>query len=274
MKKILLSYVFIFIFCLVYAQNKDINAYEIEYEKTLNFESGGNSSSYYVYTKFIELDKSIFDKKTDLKNQNTLFESENTLIKSEDDDNVLFLLPKGKNISLVYKDYMSQQIFFKNEISFKYFVVQDSLNIFNWEINENKKDILGYSCQLAKMDFRGRHYEAWFTTELPTGGPWKYDGLPGLILEITTLDGFITFKATSIKNGYFELENLENPFSKEKVLTWQEFIELYKLKAIELMSYRPTESSRGVELSRGGIENYISDDDVDYNKALEKMQKQ
>ncbi|TXD81436.1 hypothetical protein ESY86_20415 [Subsaximicrobium wynnwilliamsii] len=95
-----------------------------------------------------------------------------------------------------------------------------------------------------------------------------------MILEIKSIDNFIAFKATSIKNGNFVLDQLENPFSIEKILTWQEFIQLYKTKAIELMSYRPTESSRGVETSRGGIETYIADDDIDYNKALEKMHKQ
>ena len=37
-----------------------------------------------------------------------------------------------------------------------------------------------FDCQKAECDFRGRRWEAWFTTEIPVGeGPWKLRGLPG-----------------------------------------------------------------------------------------------
>ncbi|TXD81435.1 hypothetical protein ESY86_20410 [Subsaximicrobium wynnwilliamsii] len=153
MEKIILS--FMFIFCVYFgnSQNKDVNTYEIKYLKTFNFESGGTFSADHTYTKFIELNKSIFDVTTNLESQNTLVEGQNKLVESEDDDTVFYFSPTGKNISLVYKDYLKQELFSKNEVSFKYFVVQDSLNIFNWETFENQKNILGYSCQLAKMNF-------------------------------------------------------------------------------------------------------------------------
>ncbi|MEM5565762.1 GLPGLI family protein [Psychroserpens sp. AS72] len=274
MKKNVLYYILIFSFYFGNTQIKEVNTYTLDYVKTLNFESGGSFSANHTYTRFIELNKSIFNVVTNPKEVKSSDENQNSLVESDDDDTVFYFKPTGKNISLVYKDYLKQELFSKHEVSYKYFVVQDTLDIFNWEIIDTQKDILGYSCQLAKMNFRGRDYEAWFATALPTGGPWKYDGLPGMILEIKSIDNFISFKATSIKNGYFELEKLENPFSKEQVLTWQEFIDLYKIKAIELMSYRPTENSFGVETSRGGIETYIPEDDVDYNNALEKMKKQ
>ena len=53
-----------------------------------------------------------------------------------------------------------------------------------WQILSETKELLGYSCQLATCDFRGRTWYAWFSTDIPVNeGPWKLFGLPGLVLE-------------------------------------------------------------------------------------------
>jgi len=65
------------------------------------------------------------------------------------------------------------------------------LNEVDWEITEDYKNILGYECQKATTTFTARNGKtteivAWFTTEIPiSSGPYRYAGLPGLILEIT-----------------------------------------------------------------------------------------
>ncbi|WP_414727676.1 GLPGLI family protein [Winogradskyella sp. UBA3174] len=54
---------------------------------------------------------------------------------------------------------------------------------FNWEIHSTKKEILGYTCQKAKVNYRSRYYTAYFTTSIAfETGPWKFYGLPGCIL--------------------------------------------------------------------------------------------
>ena len=53
-----------------------------------------------------------------------------------------------------------------------------------WELLPDTKDIMGYNCQLATCNYRGRIWNAWFTTEIPISeGPWKLFGQPGLVLE-------------------------------------------------------------------------------------------
>lgn len=62
----------------------------------------------------------------------------------------------------------------------------DTLPSIDWRFIPNTtRNVIGYECQLAECDFGGRHYLAWFTTELPLPyGPYKFGGLPGLILQM------------------------------------------------------------------------------------------
>lgn len=54
----------------------------------------------------------------------------------------------------------------------------------DWQIAEDStKTVLGYQCIMASTDYHGRKWTVWFTPEIPVqDGPWKFCGLPGLIL--------------------------------------------------------------------------------------------
>ena len=148
------------------------------------------------------------------------------------------------------------------------------MNIFEWKVNNETKKILGYVCQRAVTHFRGRKYEAWFTTQLPQGGPWKYDGLPGMILEIKSEQPMIEFKAVAISSQKVYNSEGYNRLKTDEYLTWDEFKSLYKKKAIELSNYNPDKGLLGgIILQRIGIERYIADDDNDY-KADKEFEKQ
>lgn len=55
-----------------------------------------------------------------------------------------------------------------------------------WTLSDERKDIVGYHCQKATCRYRGRDYVAWYATDIPLRyGPYKFSGLPGLILAIT-----------------------------------------------------------------------------------------
>lgn len=59
----------------------------------------------------------------------------------------------------------------------------------NWKIEEDMDSIASYLCQKATCWFRGRTYNAWFATDIPLSvGPYKFHGLPGLILKISDED--------------------------------------------------------------------------------------
>ena len=71
---------------------------------------------------------------------------------------------------------------------------------FKWTIEKDTITILGYACQKATTTFRGRNYIAWFALEIPSNnGPWKFGGLPGLIVKIYDDKHDYTFECTGIQ---------------------------------------------------------------------------
>lgn len=67
-----------------------------------------------------------------------------------------------------------------------YLAYTDSVPAIEWSFNNEDCDtILGYECGKATAEFAGRRYTAWFASEIPLPfGPYKFGGLPGLILKI------------------------------------------------------------------------------------------
>ncbi len=67
-----------------------------------------------------------------------------------------------------------------------FFVYPDSVPSLEWSFNDEETDsIIGYDCRKATVEFAGRSYIAWFTPEIPLPfGPYKFGGLPGLILKL------------------------------------------------------------------------------------------
>ncbi|RKE98883.1 GLPGLI family protein [Ichthyenterobacterium magnum] len=144
---------------------------------------------------------------------------------------------KSKVNPKIYKDLKSKNIYSVELIGLKPFIVRDTMAVFKWNFLTEYKSILGYKCQKANVNYRGRDYVAYFTTELPfNAGPWKFSGLPGVILEVASLDNVFEIKANKIqlKN---EATNLHRPNLKNLSITWNDYIKEYNKKYNELLYY-------------------------------------
>lgn len=71
-----------------------------------------------------------------------------------------------------------------------------------WKLESGKEEIAGYDCKKATCYFSGRYYTAWYAPEIPISkGPWKFGGLPGLILKMQDNNNQISWNCIGLENG-------------------------------------------------------------------------
>ena len=64
---------------------------------------------------------------------------------------------------------------------------------------EGSDSVCGYLCQKANGKFRGRTWTVLYAEDIPTAaGPWKLQGLPGLIAYAADDEGIHTFRLIGI----------------------------------------------------------------------------
>jgi len=93
----------------------------------------------------------------------------------------------------VEKDKVSQKTYFKDRIGRDVYVYEEDRPL-NWKMSSETTKIGEYKVQKATTDFAGRKWTAWFTTDLPyQDGPYKFGGLPGLIVKVEDDNGDYSF---------------------------------------------------------------------------------
>jgi GLPGLI family protein len=102
--------------------------------------------------------------------------------------------------SKLLKGYPTGKTTFMNSIAaITYFYEEDLLKQ-DWHLLPDTATVLGYVCKKAICTFRCRDYEAWYAPEIPLSeGPWKFSGLPGLILKVSDIKKEFSFEAIAIE---------------------------------------------------------------------------
>jgi len=82
-------------------------------------------------------------------------------------------------------------------LSYKESVIKD------WKLIDETKIINLIHCKKAEISYKGRNWIAWYSTEIPLPyGPYKFSGLPGLIIKITDDKGDYDFElVNSVSNS-------------------------------------------------------------------------
>lgn len=128
---------------------------------------------------------------------------------------------------------LSQKVFIvDNRIPFvkEVFRYEEKVPKMAWNIQNDTDTIMGYNCQKATLNYAGRDYIAWFTSDIPVGfGPWKFQGLPGAILKIEDTQNNFVFKCIGLSQEPSLILNYNWKYKYTTKKEWLKFEEnMYK----------------------------------------------
>jgi GLPGLI family protein len=109
--------------------------------------------------------------------------------------NAVMIMSMGGSGEL-YKNIKTQRYVKQSDLFGKAFLVQDTLKTLSWNLQSDTKNIGTYTCFKATLerevvsDLGGSKEKqtvtAWYTPQIPvSNGPEEFQGLPGLILELS-----------------------------------------------------------------------------------------
>ncbi len=221
-----------------------------------------NGSSYYSQDKYI----SDSTAKADLEKQLKV-SSGNFTIKRTEKGGVV-----GYKVTKQYPDFKTF-IFLK--VSSDTYKVEEDQKL-EWKILQDKQKIGEYNAQKATTNFGGREWVAWFSTDIPfQDGPYKFYGLPGLIVKIEdktgshsmTLVGNKTFQTVKTQEqelpagiqlfgmGGKEIETNEKQFKK----VWKNYVNDPTKNMREMMMKNSDGNNKVVFKSKSADGREISD---------------
>ena len=151
----------------------------------------------------------------------------------------------SENGNQVYFSNSSKKMFSTFNYQGMVYINDGETNIV-WNTTNETKKIGTFICNKATTSFRGRDYTAWFTLKIPVSfGPWKLNGLPGLILEAYDTD----------KNVYWYFKNLVYPSLKKE-----------SIQTISEIEYKNYQEYSSFKLFLGNIRKKIEDKNIILSK--------
>lgn len=169
---------------------------------------------------FINTEKSLFLSINKFYNDSILISStKDNLLQSQAEilTNLNYVTPRIKPIKNSYtveKSLHVNEIKVMDNIALDVFFYNETFKNFSWQLSNTYEVFKGVSFPIAYVSFRGRKYKALYANEIPySDGPYKFYGLPGLIVKISDEKEEVIFEMEGIE--YYQntvaLINLNKP---------------------------------------------------------------
>lgn len=158
-----------------------------------------------------------------------------------------------------YTDYAGARMTVLDNLGV-YYTYEEKLPLQQWTLHPDTMQVAGRTLHKATTVFRGRHYTAWYATDIPSvAGPWKFHGLPGLIFSIADDQDHHRFECIEI--SFSRQNHTARPFIEDARPTdYAAFARLRRLRAENPEAFL-REVIPGVDISPA---------DVQGKKAMEK----
>lgn len=135
---------------------------------------------------------------------------------------------RGASTTTIFKNYPEGKITTIDRIPMSSYIYEEEIPEPHWNLSSDTLTVCGYSCQKATTTLFGRNYTAWYAPEIPiSNGPWKFSGLPGLILRVEDDKKHYTFECISIEKMthsepiYIPISNSRFKTTKQRFLQAQ-----------------------------------------------------
>lgn len=207
----------------------------ITFERVLNFNSNPQSSS---FSLFFNPNFSVFY-------ENRKEPQEDAILKPSSDDefdlsfDVKFNGSKYIVLTNIETDSIQSQVSLFCNGKQQTYIVEEKINTINWKIENEFKTVNDLKVQKAIGEFRGRKYIAWFSNEIPVKyGPWKLNGLPGLILNVADDKNEVMFYVKTIKIPLESESTAKNDFQFNcdiEKISLAEYVKLKEQQVEEVM---------------------------------------
>lgn len=169
---------------------RDTTNREHPYTENMVLIVGKTAGAYKSYDK--RLQDALFKKQVQEQMANSADGRVNIQRRSSGSGTEYYQFPNGKKLAR------------KEPLLFNSYLITDALPAIDWKISGDTATFGGLHCQKATAHFKGRDYTAWFSPDLPLHiGPWKLNGLPGVIVEAYDTKKEVDFKFDGVEKAVF-----------------------------------------------------------------------
>ena len=175
----------------------------------------------------------------------------------------------------IYMNVADRKMIYKSDYhsaTYPSFIFEEEIPVIDWYISPDTQKIGSYDCIRAASEYGGRIYDVWFTPIIPTSfGPYKFNGLPGLIVQVASRDEKVKYKLLEYTPQTSDISAINKPVDGQH-MTEAEFKEYvinayHKVRAMSTATVHATnrDPSPDWEIERNKW-TIISD----YEKSQEK----
>lgn len=198
MKKIFFL-IFFLSFCEMFMAQKEEKAIRVIYELKYQPNKKDTLKNTEEMVLFLSKSKSIFQSYIMYQRDSILLNEKSKGISPMIIYAKLKTFPKPKFNYIIEKSFDNEKYYIMDKVFTDQYKYTENMVKFDWKITNDILKLDNLICKKATTKFAGRDYIAWYVEDIPIpDGPYKFYGLPGLIVRISDTQNQFDFSLKSI----------------------------------------------------------------------------